>query len=110
MSCNEEQEPWTLTQAQQELIGRGVNFNTSVADNFMTRATYRHDGSFNEEDIMTIYRQYSHDGGKTFDAATAYRVYWLKTKYATGTSISLETNWLPKPGPKEPSRRRRPTR
>ena len=39
------------------LIGQRVNFNASMADLFTTRATYRHDGSFNEGDQMRIVRQ-----------------------------------------------------
>ena len=88
-----------LPSGQRDLIGRRVSFTASVADPFATRSTYQHDGSFNEGDIMTIYRQYSHDNGQTFDATTeAYRVYDLKTKIATGTTIVLETDWLPKKG------------
>lgn len=85
----------------QALLGRKVDFNASVADPFATRTTYRHNGAFNEGDIMTIYRQYSSDYGHTFDAGTeAWRVYELKTKYATGTSLALETDWLPRVGEK----------
>ncbi len=83
------------------LMGRGVNFKTSIAEPFTTRTTHRHDGSFNEGDIMTIYRQYSHDAGLTFDTNSeheTYRVYYYNTKYATGTSIALETDWKPKAG------------
>ena len=104
-ACNDELDQQRLTQAQQALIGRGVNFNASYATPFETRATsYRHDGSFNEEDIMTIYRQYSYNNGLSFDeteANTAYRVYWFKTKYATGTTtVSLGDEWIPKAGEK----------
>ena len=85
----------TLSPAQMELIGQGVNFNTSIADPFVTRATYRRDGSFNEGDIMYIYRQYVNGSG-VFDPATeSWRVYSLTTKYATGTSFALETDWRP---------------
>ena len=97
--CAEELNERPLTQEQATLIGKGVNFRTSMADRFSTRTTWQHDGSFNEEDMMVIYRQYSNDGGISFDATTqAYRVYELKTKYATGTNIALETDWKPKPG------------
>ncbi len=92
-----------LTPNQGELMGRGVNFSTSIAEPFTTRTSYHHDGSFNERDIMTIYRQYSHDAGITFDTSSereTYRVYYYDTKYATGTSIALETDWKPKPGEK----------
>lgn len=98
-SCAEELNERPLTQEQATLIGKSVNFRTSMADRFSTRTTWQHDGSFNEEDMMVIYRQYSNDGGISFDATTqAYRVYELKTKYATGTNIALETDWKPKPG------------
>ena len=98
VGCSEEEDVGRLSPSQLNMIGQGVCFNASMADPYTTRATYRHDGSFNEEDIMTIYRQYSHDAGITFDPATAYRVYELKTKYATGTTFALETDWLPKEG------------
>ena len=59
-SClKDELEVDTLTPAQQELIGRAVNFNVSVADLFATRATSytsKDDGSFNQNDRMRIYR------------------------------------------------------
>lgn len=69
-----------------------------MATPFTTRTSYLHDGSFNEGDIMTIYRQYS-DDGITFDASTeTYRVYYLYAKNLTGTSVSLDTDWKPKAG------------
>ncbi len=102
-ACTEELEEldYGLTTYQGELLGRAVNFNASIAEPFTTRATYRHNGSFNEGDQMTIYRQYSNDGGQTFDTSDAsltYRVYQYDTKYATGTDIALETDWKPKVG------------
>lgn len=97
--CSDEQERPVLTPSQMELVGRGVNFSVSHAEPFTTRTTLRHDGSFNEGDIMCIYRQYSDDGGITFYAGTeAYRVYALTTKYITGTSFALETDWRPVEG------------
>jgi len=96
-ACGEEEEQWSMSPRQAELVGRAVNFSASRAETFATRSTYRHDGSFNEEDVMYIFRQYSNDGGITFDAATrAYRVYWLETRYAAGTTFALETDWRPK--------------
>lgn len=93
-ACTEDMD--YLSPTQENLIGQRVRFETSIANPFATRITYRHDGSFNEGDIMTIYRQYSHNAGLDFDATTeAYRVYELKTKYATGTTFALETDWLP---------------
>ena len=94
-------EPVGESPLRESLLGRRVNFQASQADPYRTRATYRHDGSFNEGEVMTIYRQYSNDAGISFDAATeAYRVYYLRTRYATGTSIALETDWVPKKGMK----------
>ena len=79
------------------LIGHRVNFNASMADMFVTRATYRHDGSFNEGDQMRIFRQYALNS--TFDAgAEAFRTYYLKMDYAAGTQVSLNSDWLPMPG------------
>lgn len=82
---------------ESEWIGRGVNFSTSMASPFETRTTYRHDGSFNEGDLMTIYRQYMGDNGFETDKE-AYRVYTLNTKYAAGTSLVLDSDWKPLPG------------
>jgi len=88
-----------LSPQAQALLGRKVDFNASMAAPFATKATYRHNGAFNEGDIMTIYRQYSSDYGRTFDSGSeAFRVYELKTKYATGTDLALETDWLPRKG------------
>ena len=87
-----------LNEQQQALMGQAVSFKTSMAEPFATRGvTYRHDGSFNEGDQMRIFRQYATDGtGTSFDAANeAYRTYYLKMDYATGTSVSLGSDWLP---------------
>ncbi len=43
---------------------------------------------------MTIYREYSSDGGKTFDESTlGYRVYSYQPKTVSGTSIAVNTEW-----------------
>ncbi len=97
--CSEDDE--TVSFDHSELMGRGVNFQASIAEPFTTRTTYRHDGSFNEGDLMTIYRQYSNDAGISFDTSAGsltYRVYQYDTKYATGTDIALDTDWKPKEG------------
>lgn len=90
--CSEDIET-LLTKQQQELIGKSVNFNATKANEFknQTRATYNDTGVFNEEDLMRIFRQYAKDDGTWGDEA--YRTYYHKTKYATGTSISLGTDW-----------------
>ncbi len=94
VGCTEEED--YLSPAQSDLLGKAVNFNASIAEPFTTRTSYHSDGRFNENDIMTIYRQYYNETSKSFDASTqAYRVYHLDTKYATGTTISLGTDWKP---------------
>ena len=75
-ACTDDDSLDTLSAEQRQLIGRAVNFDASIADAFSTRATYVNDGSFNEGDIITIYRQYSEDG-KTFADTKDYRVYNL---------------------------------
>ena len=89
-----------LSQEQQSLMGQAVNFSTSIADPFVTRTSYHHDGSFNEGDQMRIFRQYATDAtGASFDATTeAFRTYYLKLNYAAGTSVSLNSDWVPKAG------------
>ena len=88
-----------LSPVRQELLGRRVNFSAVVADPFETRTTYQHNGAFNEGDILTIYRQYINPDGVTFNAeGEAYRVYELDTRYATGTTLVLDTDWKPRVG------------
>lgn len=86
---------WALTPEQQSLIGRAVNFNASMAEDFVeARTSYEHNGKFNEGDIMQIYRQYWDDaaGGK-WENLQAFRTYSYDVTYATGTSINLGTDW-----------------
>lgn len=98
-SCSDEQEQRPLTAAQNQLIGRAVNFSASHAELFATRTTYNADGSFNEGDVMTIYRQYSEDNGHSFDINTeAYRVYYYVPRKAAGTEIVLGNDWKPMAG------------
>ena len=83
-----------VSEEQKSLLGRAVNFDASVADAFTSRASYNATGAFNEGDVMTIYRQYSDDGGANFDAShEAYRVYYYKPNYAGNTGIILKTEW-----------------
>ena len=94
---------WHITDEQQSLIGKGVNFSTSMADLFVTRATTNnHDGSFNDGDQMRIFRQYAVDGdntGTVFNAeGEIFRTYYLKMDYAAGTSVSINSDWVPKTG------------
>lgn len=85
----------SLTTEQKALIGTAVNFNTSMAEEFAeTRATYyNHDGKFNEGDIMQIYRQYWDGSQNKWEDLQAFRTYSYDVKYATGTSIRLDTEW-----------------
>lgn len=97
-SCADEDWPSNVTEEQKSLLGRAVNFNASISDPFMSRASYNNDGSFNEGDVMTIYRQYSADGA-IFDAENeVYRVYYYKATTAGNTGILLRTEWTVWPG------------
>lgn len=88
-----------LTEQQQSMIGHAVNFSTSMADPFITRTTYRHDGSFNEGDQMRIFRQYADATGSSFlSDGEIFRTYYQKVNYAAGTSVSLDADWLPMAG------------
>lgn len=88
-----------LDNNQEALLGRAVNFNASIADEFTARASYDNSGAFNHDDMLVIYRQYSNDGGTTFDEEnTAYRVYHYKAVYAGNTNILLNTEWVVNPG------------
>ena len=85
-----------MTPQQEALIGRAVNFNVSVADEFQTRATSyttNDDGSFNQNDRMRIFRNYMGSDGQ-WESAEVYRTYYLKHNYVGG-SISLGTDWMP---------------
>lgn len=83
-----------VSEEQKSLLGRAINFDASVADAFTSRATYNGDGSFNEGDVMTIYRQFYNDNGATFDTEhEAYRVYYYKAHRAANTNILLKTEW-----------------
>ena len=85
-----------MTPQQEALIGRAVNFNVSVADEFQTRATSyttNDDGSFNQNDRMRIFRNYMGSNGQ-WESAEVYRTYYLKHNYVGG-SISLGTDWMP---------------
>lgn len=88
-----------LDEEQQSMMGRAVNFSATMADPFVTRTTYRHDGSFNEGDQMRIFRQYAEKGSSTtFEDTTIFRTYYLKMDYAAGTSVSLNDDWVPMAG------------
>ena len=98
-ACTTDDDVLTPDQNQQDLLGCAVNFSASLADVFVTRTTYNHDGSFNEGDQMRIFRQYAADAiGTSFEADTIFRTYYLKMDYATGTSVSLNDDWVPMSG------------
>lgn len=97
-SCSDD-EYGKLTAEQERLIGKAVNFNTSIAEPFATRASYNTDGGFNENDQITIFRQYSNDNGATFaPESEGYRVYSYQAKNVTGTNIRINTLWKVKIG------------
>ena len=55
-----------MTPEQEALIGRAVNFNVSIADEFQTRATSyttNDNGTFNQNDRMRIFRNYLGNDG-----------------------------------------------
>lgn len=82
------------TADQRALIGRAVNFNPSMAQEFMeTRTSYNHDGKFNEGDIMQIYRQYWDGANNRWEPYQAFRTYSYSPTWATGTNINLSTDW-----------------
>lgn len=95
-SCTDDGFNDNMTMEQRSLIGKAVNFNASIADVFTTRVTYEHNGVFNDDDIMYIYRQYYDDENKTFDWATEdFHAYYFRRKYASGSSnISLGRDWV----------------
>lgn len=83
-----------LSTEQKALLGTAVNFNPSMAEDFAeTRASYNHEGKFNEGDIMQIYRQYWDGSTSQWAALQAFRTYSYDVTYATGTSINLHTDW-----------------
>lgn len=93
-ACSEDDWDIFLSPEQQALIGSAVNFSATQVDEFkpQTRTTYNDTGVFNENDLMRIYRQYQQDNG-AWEENSTYRTYYFNTKYATGTSISLGTDW-----------------
>lgn len=100
-ACNDE--AWVdpaRPEVDLSLLGRGVNFNASYVEPFLTKATtYNSNGAVNAGDILTIFRQYSKDGGRTFDEANeAYRVYHYNARTASGGAVVLSREWMVKPG------------
>lgn len=89
------------SEGDMSLLGRAVSFATTWVDEFTnrTKASYDDKGVFNENDMMRIFRQYkaeseAGDADKDgWEDDVAYRTYYYNTKYATGTSISLGTDW-----------------
>lgn len=79
------------------MIGKAVNFDASIADAFVTRTTWNESGTFNQDDIMRIYRQYYQDGGTWGDES--WRTYYFYYKTAPGLStIDLGKDWRVKEG------------
>lgn len=92
VGCSEDTDA-LLTQVQQGLIGKAVDFNATKDSEFkhQTRTTYNDTGVFNEDDLMRIFREYALDNGGWGEEA--YRTYYFHTKYATGTQIELDKDW-----------------
>lgn len=101
-ACNTEYDGYeaALTPDQQQLIGKRVDFNTTMSRPFTTRTTYQHNGDFNEGDQLRIFRQYAADAtGTKFDADhEIFRTYYLKADNAPGTSVSFNSDWVPLKG------------
>ena len=99
-ACTTDDDEILLSDSQQSLLGQAVRFDASYAQPFVTRTTYIHNGSVNEGDQMRIFRQYAlNTDNSSFDENTeAYRTYYLKMNYAAGTSVSLNSDWLPMVG------------
>lgn len=94
-SCSGKEWLEQLSPEQKELLGRAVSFKASKAENFVSKATSDHSGGFNENDIMTIYRQYFDDENGIFDRNNEeFRVYYYKHKRLEGTGISLNSDWM----------------
>lgn len=95
-SCMREDIPFNLTEEQKALIGRKVDFNASVSQQFATRASYADpNGEFNVGDQLTIFRQYW-DGASNSFGQEEYRQYYLYQKVATGTDIYVgKPEWKP---------------
>lgn len=93
--CAEDSGINSLTFEQQRMMGQAVNFRVSIADPFITRVSYEHNGTFNDDDIMYIYRQYYDDNKKEFDRTTEdFHAYYFRRRYASGsTNISLGREW-----------------
>lgn len=88
-----------MTAEQEALIGKAVNFDASISNEFVTRTTWNNSGVFNEDDLMVIYREYYKSETNAFDPATrSYRVYSFKSTNVSGTGISLNTKWKPVAG------------
>lgn len=94
-ACSEDE--WVdnvLTQEQQSMIGSAVNFELSVADPFTTRISYNRNGSFNQGDLMMIYRQYEENGQFDWNNEI-FRAYDYKYQTAPGTDVVLKRDWRP---------------
>lgn len=92
-ACSEDE--WSermLTPEQQTMIGSAVSFEMSMADPFDTRTTYNRNGSFNQGDLMMIYRQYEENG--KFDWQNEiFRAYDYTYQTAPGTDIWIKRDW-----------------
>lgn len=74
-------------------MGSAVNFELTKADDFQTRVTYNDNGSFNEGDLMVIYRQYAKDDGSFDWQNEIFRVYQYKYTMVPGTEVMLKRDW-----------------
>lgn len=87
-----------MTPDQRSLIGRAVNFNASVVEQYSTKASYNNNGGFNDGDFLIIYREYLNEETKKF-GEQAYRVYHRYQEYIPGTNVAIgDPKWKPVEG------------
>lgn len=94
-ACSDDMTYNNLSPEQRELMGSAVNFEMSKADAFQTRVTYNDNGTFNEGDMMVIYRQYEDNGSfnTTSWQTEVFRNYHYKYTMVPGTEVMLKRDW-----------------
>lgn len=93
-SCTADDDFSSISPVQEALLGRAVNFDLSISDPFITRASYNDDGSFNDNDRITIFREYWDETAQQFISGKSYRVYSKSEWWAKWFNIN---KWEPIP-------------
>lgn len=87
-----------MTEEQRSLIGRAVNFNTSIIERYSTKTSWNNGGGFNDGDFLIVYREYLDGTNNTF-GEMAYRVYHRYQEYIPGTNYTIgDPTWKPLAG------------